>query len=371
MTELVATRALNPTELGSLTPIGYADEAERSATCIIIDQDVSHINNNDADVEVLPIAEALRKYEWVQELMFGLIDPDENEHVKRVTDTTLPPIGHFIHVKEGANVQLPLQTFTLLETPQARQYVHNITVVEKNAQIEMISGSAVPPTVHRGNHISISETYLREGANCRSLSIERWGDEMEVYSYARTHVGKNATTAANSIMLSKIKHHYADDRTSIEEGGVSTDQSIVFAPRGTDRTSDSTIELRGDGASAESIARMVSGGGNITNRSYLVGSGENTKGYLGCDGLKLAEDGYILSEPSLKATTTKAELSHEASIGMIDEEKMAYLMAAGMTEDSARDLIIQGFLNIEDQQLPDSIRQQVIDMVAQAKSGSL
>src|SRR3546814_10918591 len=96
--------------------------------------------------------------------MFKLINPTENEHVAQAAESRHAPVGHFIRVRKGAKVRLPVQVFTLLETPQGRQFHHNITVIEEGAEVEMISGSAVPPSVHAGHHLSISETYLREGA---------------------------------------------------------------------------------------------------------------------------------------------------------------------------------------------------------------
>src|SRR3546814_1356083 len=72
--------------------------------------------------------------------MFKLINPTENEHVAQAAESRHAPVGHFIRVRKGAKVRLPVQVFTLLETPQGRQFHHNITVIEEGAEVEMISG---------------------------------------------------------------------------------------------------------------------------------------------------------------------------------------------------------------------------------------
>jgi Fe-S cluster assembly scaffold protein SufB len=56
---------------------------------------------------------------------------------------------------------------------------------------------------------------------------------------------------------------------------------------------------------------------------------------------------------------------------MISQEKLAYLMSSGMSEDAARDLIIQGFLTLKDELLPEIVREEVKKMIAAANSGSL
>src|SRR3546814_15905920 len=91
------------------------------------------------------------------------------------------------------------------------------------------------------------------------------------------------------------------------------------------------------------------------NRTTLVGEGRDTKGFLGCNGLKLSDEGEILSVPALRARSAQAQLSHEASIGMIDPAKLSYLMASGLSEVAARDLIVPGFLNLAPPHLPEAI----------------
>ncbi|MHA3790605.1 SufD family Fe-S cluster assembly protein [Sphingomonas sp. YL-JM2C] len=358
-------------EKALLAGVGYEEDSERAGTCVLVDQEVRHIGLADNAVEILPLAEALRRYDWVQDIMFGLIDPDEDEHIAELAESRHAPVGHFVRVLEGAKVRLPIQLFTLLEAPQGRQFHHNITVIEKDAEVEMISGSAVPRSVHAGHHVSLSETYLAEGAVCRSVSIEQWASNMEVHSYARSFLDRNAHATDSVIQLAPVSRHVSQSRRYLEEGATGNDQTIIYAPSGTTRIMDSETLLKGQGARAESITRMVTAGGVISNRSTLVGDAAGTSGFLGCNGLKLTDEGEIFSVPALRALNAQAQLSHEASIGMIDQDRLSYLMASGMSEDQARDLIIQGFLNLDEQKIPETVRVEVMRMIAAARSGAL
>lgn len=362
---------LSAEELAGLQHVGYGDESRSAATCILVDQAIRHITGHDDAVEILPLAEALTRYDWVQDLMFGLIAPDEDERLREATESRHAPLGHFLRVRKGAKVTLPVQLFTLMDVPQEWQFVHDITVIEDGAEVDIISGNATPAAVHAGHHLSLSETYLGEGAVCRSVSIEHWGRSMDVCSYARTHVGPNARCIASQIQMAPLKRHEAQSRTYVEAGGMANDQTVVFAPKGSERIMDSETVLKGEGAAAESVTQMVTDGGTIRNTARLIADAGQTRGFLGCNGLKLTDEGEILSVPSLLARRSDAQLSHEASIGMIDREKLAYLMASGMSEDAARDLIIQGFLSLEDDNIPASVRDDVKRLVAQAHSGAM
>ncbi|MEM6423088.1 MAG: SufD family Fe-S cluster assembly protein, partial [Pseudomonadota bacterium] len=299
------------------------------------------------------------------------VDPEANDHVAMVAEHMHDPLGHFVWVKPGAQVTLPVQTFTLLETPQARQFTHDITLIDEGATVEMISGSAVPSSVHKGKHISVSETYMRPGATCRSVSIEHWGVAMDVYAHGYCRMERGAKSTSTSISLAPIAHHESHSLSILEANSTAASQSVVFAPLGSERIIKSEIRLVEPGARSEDVTRMVSAGGRIVNEAVLIGDAANTNGFLGCDGLKLSDTGEIVAVPSLQARAEGAQLSHEASVGMIDNEKLNYLMASGMSEDAARDLIVQGFMSLKDDHVPPALRRQVAEMIARAKSGGM
>jgi len=119
------------------------------------------------------------------------------------------------------------------------------------------------------------------------------------------------------------------------------------------------------------VTRMVSAGGIIHTHAMLVGEAPGTHGFLGCDGLKLDDEGEIMAVPALTAKVEGAQLSHEASVGMISAQKLAYLMASGLDEDTATDLIVRGFLSLHDTPLPEAVRLRVEDMVSAARSGGM
>jgi len=362
---------LSNEERDILHDVGFDDPSQRAATGILADHDVRMALSNDPGVEILPLAEALSTYDFVQDLMFGLVAPDANEHIALVAEHMHDPLGHFVWVKPGAEVKLPVQTFTLLETPQGRQFTHDITLIDEGAEVEMISGAAVPGSVHKGRHISVSESYMRRGSSCSSVSIEHWGDAMETYSYGYSRMEDGARSQSTAIMMTPIRHHLSRSHSVLGADTNAVSQAIIFAGAGTDRVIETETHLARPGATSEDVARMVSAGGRIVNNALLVGDAAGTNGFLGCDGLKVSDTGEIEAVPSLRAKAEGAMLSHEASVGMIDSEKLNYLMATGMDEDTARSLIVQGFLALDNSAIPAGLRRRVVDMIAQAKTGGM
>ncbi|MEM9974176.1 MAG: SufD family Fe-S cluster assembly protein [Pseudomonadota bacterium] len=362
---------LSNEERDILLDVGFDDPGTRAATSLLADATVRFAQSHDPGVEVLPLSEALRTYDFVQDLMFGLVSPDENEHIAMVAEHMHDPLGHFIWVKPGAKVRLPVQSFTLLETPQGRQFTHDITLIDEGAEVEMISGSAVPTHVHKGRHISIGECYMRKGSSCSSVTIEHWGAGMDVYSYGYSQMDEGARSEATAIMMAPVARHLSQSTSFLGADTNSVSQAIIFAADGTERTIETDTHLVGAGAKSEDVARMVSAGGTIINNARLVGKAAGTNGFLGCDGLKLTDRGEITAVPALQALAEGAMLSHEASVGMIDSDKLNYLMASGLDEDTARNLIVQGFLALENEAIPSRLRKRIVDLVAEAKSGGM
>lgn len=56
---------------------------------------------------------------------------------------------------------------------------------------------------------------------------------------------------------------------------------------------------------------------------------------------------------------------------MISREKLSYLLATGLTEDAARDLVLQGFLRLDEERMPQAMRAEGGVTIAAAKSGSV
>ncbi|HIW91447.1 MAG TPA: SufD family Fe-S cluster assembly protein [Candidatus Corynebacterium avicola] len=350
-----------------LTQVGWEDPVKRSSTTIVVDHGYTAMDSTDEDVIVMPVAEALVTYPWVQDLMWSLIDPDEDEVLRRAFESTRTPLGTFTWVKDGAKVEMPRQSFTVMTVPQERQFVHDITVIGKDAEVDSVSGAAVAEGLSHGTHVSVGETFIGENAKVRSVDVDRWGTEMSVHTYDRTRVGDGATVSSVSVAVSGLRESRSTSVTELGADARCTSHSIVFAPEGTDREMDDRTVLTGRGAQAEIVARMVSDGGRIANNSTLTSTSPDVRGFLECDGLLLRDGGEISSIPALDARIARAQLSHEASVGMIDDEKLDYLKSLGMDEDSARDLIVQGFLNLEDTRIPASVRDRVAELVTAAR----
>ncbi|MCR5485371.1 MAG: SufD family Fe-S cluster assembly protein [Clostridiales bacterium] len=107
--------------------------------------------------------------------------------------------------------------------------------------------------------------------------------------------------------------------------------------------SQMTVNLNGDGSSAQVISRSVAKD-KSTQVFYPKAEGNcRCKAHVQCDSI-IMDDAKVRSIPEISANSCEAALIHEAAIGRINNDQMVKLMTLGLSESEAENIIIDGFL---------------------------
>lgn len=350
----------------ALKKVAFDEEQERSASFLATDWNILDVHSAAEGLEILPIETALQKYEWLKDLFFTLVEKDQDTYVKQVASSEVL-LGYFIRVKAGVKITLPVYTCYMINSDKFTQCTHNIVIAEEDSELHLISGCTANAHIVSGRHLGVTEYFIKEGATVTSTMIHSWGKEVEVYPRSAAHVGKNAKFVSNYVAMGSVKNLQMDPLAVIEEGGLGEFYSVIYAPEDSRFDIGSTAVLNGDGASSEIVSRVVSNGGEVITRGKIIGKHPNGRGVMACNGLLLSKKGYIHAIPELLGEDPRLELSHEASVGMISKDELAYLMASGIEEEKARSLIIEGFLDLKIPSLPDDLQQQINAVIKKTK----
>lgn len=62
------------------------------------------------------------------------------------------------------------------------------------------------------------------------------------------------------------------------------------------------------------------------------------------ENLLMSDAAHVESKPELEIQTNEVRCTHGATMGMVDEEQVFYLMSRGLPRSVAEDLIVEGFL---------------------------
>ena len=359
---------LKDEELKRLKETGVdLDAKDRIGTYFQTNCGVAECSCDFKGVEMLPITEALKKYDGLKEYYWKLI-PQEKDVFTQETAQDLDN-GYFIRALPGEKVVYPLQTCLYIRTDKVRQRVHNIVVAEEGSELHIITGCATHPKLTSGLHIGVSEFFIKKGAKLIFTMIHNWGEEVVVRPRSAVVVEEGGTYLSNYITLKGVKSVQTFPTAILKEGALARFNSIIVAPEGSEIDTGARVILEGRGSRAEIISRTISYGGKVVARGHLVGKVPDIKAHLECQGLILSDEGIIHAIPELEAHVADVDMSHEAAVGKIAREEIEYLMARGLDEEEATSTIVRGFLNVKIEGLPRELEEELESAVRECQKG--
>lgn len=339
------------------------EENFRSGTYLQYDQNMVHCNSKQEGVEVLGIKDALKKYNGLPDYYFKLINKDEDEYTRKTADELHG--GYFIRTQKGVKVLCPLQSCMYIKGENVSQNVHNIVVVEEDSEVHIITGCTTSHDVRSALHLGISEFYVKKGGKLTFTMVHDWSDEVVVRPRTVGVVEEDGIFLSNYILLHKVRSVESYPTVYLNgERAVARFNSVLVTPEGSHVDSGSRIVLNAPNTRGEIISRTITTGGVNIARGEIVGNAVPARGHLECKGLILG-GGTIHAIPELQGNVTGVELSHEAAVGKIAQEEIEYLMARGLDEDEATSTIVRGFLNVDIMGLPDELRENIEQTIAE------
>ncbi len=366
---LESVEELSEEELQRLKQTGVdLDEKNRLGTFIQTNCGVTKCDCHIQGVEMLPITEALKKYDGLPDYYWRLLDP-EKDAFTRETRQHLDN-GYFIRALPGEKAVYPLQTCLYIRTDDVAQRIHNIVVAEEGSELHIITGCTTHPHLTSGLHIGVSEFYVKKGAKLIFTMVHNWGEDVYVRPRSAIIVEEGGTYLSNYISLKGVKsvQTFPSCRL-VGEGAIARFNSVIVAPEGADLDTGTRVSLEAKGTRAEIISRTISYGGRVMARGHLIGMAPEIKAHLECQGLMLAEKGVIHAIPELEAHVPDVDMSHEAAVGRIAREEIEYLMARGLDEEEATSTIVRGFLNVKIDGLPKELDEELQRAVEECQKG--
>ena len=100
--------------------------------------------------------------------------------------------GSFVYVPENVKLDIPLQSYFRLNSPESGQFEHTLIIVEKGAKLHFIEGCSAPKYNKVNLHAGCVELYVKDDAYLRYSTIENWSKNMMNLNTKKALVGKNA-----------------------------------------------------------------------------------------------------------------------------------------------------------------------------------
>ena len=321
-----------------------------------------HCNSKVPGIELLSIHAALKKYDGLPQHFWKLLNPDEDE-VSRLAKEKLNG-GYFVRVKKGAKIKEPFQSCIFIKGHKTGQSIHNIVIVEEDAEVHILNGCASAKEQDDVLHLGLTEYYVEKGGKLTFTMVHNWGEKVTVRPRSVGTVAAQGEFQSNYILLHPVGDLKMYPTLKLEgAGAVARFNSVIVAPNGSNLDCGNKILLNAPTTRGEVIARVLTTGGKVISRGLIAANAKPVKGHLECKGLILG-GGIIHTIPELYSQEEGVELSHEAAVGKIAQEEIEYLMARGLDEDEAASTIVRGFLNVDIMGLPQALRESMDEQIA-------
>ncbi len=215
-------------------------------------------------------------------------------------------------------------------------------IVGKNAEVHYIVDCLViSKTVRRGRIV------VEDGAKFTYEELHYHGEDGKTVFDADTEVlvGKNAVFYATFVFtegrVGKSKSKY---RVKVDDGGVA-DFTMKAYGNGDDYIEvDERIYLNGVDSRGVLKSRVALTGNSFADIVNVIeGNGDDAVGHIDCYEV-LTDTATAKTTPIAVLNNPMARITHEAAMGRVSRKQLETLMARGLTEDEATDIIVRGML---------------------------
>jgi len=278
--------------------------------------------------------------------------------------------GVFIHVKKGQLVEHPI-------------YIYNITDARQSAIL------AQPRTlvyVSQAAQVQFVETFTTLGSqeSFTNRVIEIVVDKDAITEYYKIQTDAHHATQVGTTHIQQIGKSYTHTVTvSLNAGMVRNNLNIVldeqhceahlygfYLQRGQSHIDNHTVV---DHAKPNCESNELYKGimddqstGVFNGKIFVKPDAQKTNAYQSNKNVLLSENASVNTKPQLEIFADDVKCSHGCTIGRLDDENLFYLRSRGISESTARSLLLHGFaVDILDQIKPAPIREYVDKLISE------
>lgn len=266
-----------------------------------------------------------------------VVTPVETQHGVTVT----------MKVLAGTVIQKPVHLcFGMLPEDGLQEIIMDVTI-EEHAKVSILAHCTFP-NAKNITHKMQANIVIKEGAHYSYLErhVHAQDGLIQVIPHAIVTVEKNATFKTDfELLRGKAGIIDINYETTCYDHSLLEMNAKVNGIDNDDITIRETGHLQGEGAVGVLTTRIaVRDNAKAVVYNTLTAHAAFARGHVDCKEI-IQDNGIAKAIPVVEVYHPKAHVTHEAAIGSVDDKQLQTLMARGLDEDEAVDLIIQGLLS--------------------------
>lgn len=253
-----------------------------------------------------------------------------------------------IRVLKGYKLEKPVHICFGVVGEEGEQIINSEYILEENSEAKFISHCSFP-TAKKVIHKMTSKVHIGKNAKMKYEEIHFHGKDggVEVIPYTEAVVEENGYFGSFFKLVQgrvgklDIKYIF-----NLKDKAVADMDSKIYGKEDDVINVREVINLNGRESRGTVKARVFASDSTCSDvYTEIYGNAPYCKGHVDCVEVVKGKNAVVSAVPVIKVTNDLAELTHEASIGRVNKKELETLMARGLTEDEATDMIVKGMLS--------------------------
>ena len=282
--------------------------------------------------------------------------------------------GLFCYVPKGVRVDAPLRHLIGKSAPATGAaprglFGQTLLVAGEGAAVSLIEAAASDDGPAEASAFAHRTVEIAAGPNSevRYVGLQHWDRDVNAFVMQRVRTARDARVFSASVVFGG---RLSRERIVLDaaEAGIDADLVGLFVGTGDQHIEYDTRQdhTAVGGRSDLQIKGALDDRANAVQYGIvaITPAGQKTSGHQTMRNLLLSSGAGADPIPVLEIQADDVKCSHAAAVGPVDPDQIFYLQTRGIPPEEAERMVVQGFLEVVAQRLPDAdLRRAVEDLV--------
>jgi Fe-S cluster assembly protein SufD len=294
---------------------------------------------------VLPLAEALESHNDLLRERLGSLVPAEDPFVARNEAGWRD--GVLVHVPRGVRVEEPIRVELPLDESGNAVAWRTLVVLEEGAEAEVWEHCSSASDETEALLNSVVELHVGQAATLRYVSTQDISERAWIFSTQRAQVERDGRLDWTALGFGSARGKVRMETNLAGQGSEARVTGGYAGGPGQHLDYDTTQEHAAPNTISDLAFRgvLAAGATAVWRGMIRVDPGaQGTDAFQESRNLLLSPDAHADAIPGLEIEADDVRCTHAAAIAQIDRDQLFYLTSRGLDPASAKQVIIEGFL---------------------------
>lgn len=367
--ELDSLDEVDPELLETFNKLGISIQEQERLTGVAVDVVIDSVSVatsfkkklGEMGIIFCSFSEAVHEHPELVQKYMGTVVPTSDNYYAALNSAVFTD-GSFCYIPKGVRCPMELSTYFRINEANTGQFERTLVIADEGSYVSYLEGCTAPMRDENQLHAAIVELIALDNAEIKYSTIQNWyPGNKEGVGGIYNFVTKRGLCMENS----KISWTQVETGSAVTwkypgcilKGDNSIGEFYSVAVTANHQQADTGSKMLHIGKNTKStiISKGISAG--KSNNSYrglvrINKGATNSRNFTQCDSLLMGNDCGAHTFPYIEVNNKSAKVEHEATTSKIGEDQIFYCKQRGMDEETAINLIVNGYCKEVLNQLP-------------------